>query len=43
MEKNIALDIKNVMQFTPAADIAALEPEAAEALAHVYNAAILIG
>ena len=38
MEKNIALDIKNVMQFTPAAEIAALEPEAAEALAHVYNA-----
>ncbi|MCM1452095.1 MAG: glucose-6-phosphate isomerase [Clostridium sp.] len=38
MEKIIELDIKNVMQFVPAADIAALMPEAAEALAHVCNA-----
>jgi len=38
MEKNITLDIKNVMQFAPATEIAALEPEAAKALAHVCNA-----
>lgn len=38
MEKSINLDIKHVLGTVSAADIAAIEPQAAEALQHVYNA-----